>query len=149
VKRRFLLLSMLALSVTGCAQDQCPHYSGAVKRRLEEQARWLVSKSLQQKIAEKSVAIGVLVRIEQCRVLTSGIIRDGDFVLQGLHFVVAGEAFKSLVGRYRGVWTLAIVPADRETNMPVANLLELTEHDWTLSHREKDGRKEAVAKGKF
>jgi hypothetical protein len=149
VKSRFLLLSTLALSVAGCAQDHCPHFSGAVKRRVEKQARWLVSESLQQKIAEKSVAIGVLVRIEQCRVLTSGIVRDGDFVLQGLHFVVAGEAFKSLVGRYRGVWRLAIVPADRETNMPVANLLELTEHDWTLIHREKDGRKEAVAKGKF
>jgi hypothetical protein len=25
-------------------------------------------------------------------VLTSGIVRDDDFVLQGLHFVVAGEA---------------------------------------------------------
>jgi hypothetical protein len=149
VKRRFLLLSMLALSVTGCAQDQCPHYSGAVKRKLEEQARWLVSESLQQKIAEKSVAIGVRVRIEQCRVLTSGIVRDGDFVLQGLHFVVAGEAFKSLVGRYRGLWRLAIVPADRETKMPVANLLELTEHDWILIHRDKNGRKEVVAKGKF
>ena len=81
--------------------------------------------------------------------LTSGIVRDGDFVLQGLRFVVAGEAFKSLVGRYRGVWTLAIVPADRETKMPVANLLELTEHDWTLIHREKDGSREIVAKGKF
>jgi len=67
----------------------------------------------------------------------------------GLHFVVAGEAFKSLVGRYRGVWTLAIVPADRETKMPVANLLELTEHDWTLIHREKDGSREIVARGKF
>lgn len=42
-----------------------------------------------------------------------------------------------------------IVPADRETEMPVANLLELTEHDWILIHRDKDGRKEIVARGKF
>lgn len=149
MKSRFLLLSTLALSVAGCAQDHCPHFSGAAKRRVEKQARWLVSESLQQEIANRSVAFGVLVRIEQCRVLTSRIIRDGDFALEGSYFAVSGDAFKSLVGRYRGVWTLAIVPADRETKMPVANLLELTEHDWTLSHREKDGRKEAVAKGKF
>jgi hypothetical protein len=149
VKRRFLLLSILALSVASCAQDHCPHFSGAVKRRVEKQARWLVSESLQQEIADRSVAFGVLVRIEQCRVLTSGIIRDGDFALEGSYFAVAGDAFRSLVGRYRGVWMLAVVPADRETKMPVANLLELTDHYWTLIHRDKDGSREVVAKGKF
>jgi hypothetical protein len=149
VKRRFLLLSILVLSVAGCAQEQCPYFSGAVKRRLEKQARWLVSESVQTEIADRSVAFGLLVRIEQCRVLTSGIMRDGDFVLEGLYFAVAGDAFRSLVGRYRGVWMLAVVPADRETKMPVANLLELTEHDWTLIHRDKDGSREVVAKGKF
>jgi len=149
VNRLFLLLSILAVSVAGRAQDQCPHFSGSVKRRLEKQARWLVSEPLQQEIADRSVAFGVLVKIEQCRVLTSGIIRNGDFVLEGSYFAVAGDAFKSLVGRYRGVWMLAVVPADRESKMPVANLLELTEHDWTLIHRDKDGSRELVAKGKF
>jgi hypothetical protein len=109
MKHRFLLLSILALCVAGCAQDQCPHFSGAVKRRVEKQARWLVSESLQQEIADRSVAFGVLLRIEQCRVLTSGIIRDGDFVLEGSYFAVAGDAFESLVSRYRGVWMLAVV----------------------------------------
>jgi hypothetical protein len=149
VKRCFLLLSILAWSVADCAQEQCPHFSGAVKRRLEKEARWLVSESLPQEIAKKSVALGVLVRIEQCRALTSGIIRNGDFVMEGLYFIVADQAFKSLVGPHRAIWTLAVVPADPETEMPVANLLELTDHDWTLIHRYRDGTKEVVATGKF
>jgi hypothetical protein len=149
VKRCFLLLSILALSVADCAQERCPQLSGAVKRRLEKEARWLVSESLQQEIAKKSFALGVLVSIEQCRVLTSGIIRNGDFVMEELYFSVADQAFKSIVGRRRGIWTLAVAPADLGTEMPIANLLELTEHDWTLIHRYKDGSKDIVAKGKF
>jgi hypothetical protein len=62
-----LFFSLSAVSLILCAQEQeCPHFSGAAKNRLEKQARWLVSVSLQEHVAERSSAFGHLIKFEQC-----------------------------------------------------------------------------------
>lgn len=143
-----VLLSFLALTAA-VAQDQCPQLSGAPRRRLEQQARWLVSPSLQRQVFAKSFVFGALIQIEQCRFLTTGVIREGDFVTAALHFTAQGYAYKSLVGRYHGTWTLAVAPDDPSTKMPEGNLLELTKRKWTLIHRDKDGSRDVVASGRY
>ena len=125
----FLILVFVWPAVV-CAQDQqCPHFSGAVKHRLEEQGRWLASTSLQKRIAQGSPVFGALVKIEQCEHLLD-LIRDGDFA-EELYFVAEGSPFKALVGRYRGTWTMAVVPYYK-TNVLDANLLEITQHKWGI-----------------
>jgi hypothetical protein len=143
-----LCVAILALN-TAVAQDQCPHLSGAPRRRVEQQERWLVSTLLQQQIAERSVVFGTLVQIEQCHFLTTGIIRDGDFAADGLHFIAHGHAYQSIVGRYHGTWTLAVAPDEPSAKMPKANLLELTRSKWTLLHRDKNGSRGVLATGRY
>ncbi len=142
------LFSIFVWSSVVCGQDQhCPHFSGAVKHRLEEQGRWLASTSLQNRILQRSRVFGALVKIEQCKHLLD-LIRDGDFVVGGLYFVVDGSPFEALVGRYRGTWTMAVVPYYK-TNVLDANLLEITQHKWTLFHRDKDGARGILATGDY
>jgi hypothetical protein len=141
------LSSIFVWSAVVCAQDQqCPHFSGAVKHRLEEQGRWLASTSLQRRIAQRSRVFGALVKIEQCEHLLD-LIRDGDFA-EELYFVAEGSPFAALVGRYRGTWTMAVVPYDK-THVLEANLLEITQHKWTLVHRDKDGGRGILATGDY
>ena len=111
-----LLFAMFVWSSVVCAQDQhCPHFSGGVKHRLEEQGRWLASTSLQKRIVQRSRVFGALVKIEQCDLLLD-LIRDGDFA-EALYFVADGSPFKALVGRYRGTWTMAVVPYDKTDDL--------------------------------
>ena len=141
------LFSIFVWSSVVCAQDQqCPHFSGAVKRRLEEHGRWLASTSLQNRIVQRSRVFGALVKIERCEHLLN-LIRDGDFAGK-LYFIVDGAPFKALVGRYRGTWTMAVVPYDK-TSILDANLLEITQHKWTLLHRDKDGGRTILATGDY
>jgi hypothetical protein len=47
-----ILFALCALSSAVSAQDKrCPQFSGVVKDRVEKQARWLVSESLQRQLA--------------------------------------------------------------------------------------------------
>lgn len=143
-----LLVAILGLALA-VAQDQCPQVSGAPKQKLEQQARWLLSPSLQQQVAAKSVVFGALIKIEQCDFLTMTVMLDGNFATENLRFKAQNHVYKSLIGRYRETWTMAVVPDDPSTKMPEANLLELTQHEWALIHREKDGGKVVVAAGRY
>jgi hypothetical protein len=117
-----LLVAILA-AIAAVTEDQCPQLSGETRQRVEQQARWLVSPSLQQRVSAKSAVFAALIRIEQCDFLSTGIIRDGDFASAGLHFRAQNHTYKSIVGSYHGIWTLGVVPDDSSTKMPEANLL--------------------------
>jgi hypothetical protein len=143
-----LLVAILALTLV-VAQSRCPQISGATKQRLEQQARWLLSPSLQQQVAAKSLVFGALIKIEQCDFLTMTVMLDGNFATENLHFSVQNHAYKTLIGRNRDTWTLAVVPDDPSTKMPDANLLELTNDKWTLIRRDEDGMRKRVASGTY
>jgi hypothetical protein len=143
-----LLVTILALPLA-VAQDQCPQISGGTRRRLEQQGRWLLSSSLRQQVAAKSVVFGALIRIEQCDWLTMEVMLDGNFATENLRLKVQNHAYKTLIGRNRDTWTLAVVPDDPSTKMPDANLLELTNDKWTLIHRDEDGMRKRVASGTY
>ena len=145
-----LFFSLSALSLTLYAQEQeCPHFSGAAKNRLEKQARWLVSESLQEHVAERSSAFGHLIKFEQCHILESRLLSDEDIVVQGPFFIADGVELQSLVGRYRGTWMMAVVPREAARKMPEGNLLELTAHRWALTYRGEDGCKNTLAAGEY
>ena len=145
-----LFFSLSALSVIPYAQEQeCPHFSGPAKHRLEKQARWLVSESLPENLGERSSAFEHLIKFEQCHILESRLLSDDNMVVQGPFFVADGVELQSLIGRYRGAWMMAVVPTSAATKMPDANLLELTAHHWSLVYRGKDGRKNTLATGKY
>lgn len=150
MKPLILLVSICAWSWAASAQEpQCPDFSGMVKNRLEKQARWLVDKSLQKQIAKRSRAFGFLVEFEQCHLLETGLLSLGDDVRAGPYFVADGVALKSMVGRHRGTWMMAVAPYDADTKMPDANLLEMTGHKWTLIHRAKNGSRNVLAAGNY
>jgi hypothetical protein len=135
-----LLFSLYALPLAAPAQDQrCPRFSGAVKSRVEKQARWLVSESLQKQIAQRSDAFGHLIAFEQCHVLQTRLLSEEDMVLEGPFFVADGVPLKSLVGRYQGTWMMAVTPTEATGKMPDANLLEITNRKWTLLYRDETG----------
>jgi hypothetical protein len=77
-----------------------------------------------------------------------------DASMEGRYFTVylldAGVPLQSMFGRYREIWTMAVVPWDGNAKLPYAkileaNLLEIPEHWWTLIHREKDGSRKILA----
>ena len=151
MKHLILLFSICILCSVGCAQElQCPHLPRWVKHRLEKQARWLVNKSLQKHIAKKSQVFGNLVEYyQQCSSVEAGSLRDP--AMEGTYFTLylvdAGVPLQSMFGRYRGIWTMAVVPLDGK--MPEANLLEITENAWTLIHREKNGSRTVLARENY
>jgi hypothetical protein len=149
MKLLVLLFSLCALSSTICAQEQrCPHLSRWVKHRLKKEAPWLVSRSLQQRIAKRSPTFGALVQLQQCRWLGDGFLdEEGRYFI--VYLAVDGGTLAALLGRYRGIWTMAVVPYDAEGKMPDANLLEITERRWTLVHRDKDGSRSVLATKKY
>jgi hypothetical protein len=116
---------------------------------LEKQAPWLVSESLQERVAQRSSAFGHLIKFEQCHILESRLLSDEDIVVQGPFFVADNVELQSLVGRYRGTWIMAVVPREAAAKMPDANLLELSAHHWVLIYRDKDGSKNTVATGEY
>ena len=145
-----LLFSLCALPLAASTQDRsCPHFSGAVKRRVEKQARWLISESLQKQVAQRSNAFGQLIAFEQCHVLQTRLLSEEDMALEGPFFVTDGVPLKSLVGRYQGTWVMGVAPTEATGKMPDANLLELTDHKWTLLYRDENGDTRVLATGKY
>jgi hypothetical protein len=146
-----LLFSLCASPLPTTAQDQrCPHFSGAVKNRVEKQAHWLISESLQKHVARRSNVFGLLVAFEQCHVLSSRLLSEEDMmVVEGPFFEADGVPLKSLVGRYQGTWMMAVAPTKAAGKMPDANLLEITNHKWTLLHRDEKGDTRVLATGKY
>jgi hypothetical protein len=73
VRFSILFVSLFALSlILGAQEQECPHFSGSAKNRVEKQARWLVSESLQERVAQRSSAFGHLIKYEQCHILKNG-----------------------------------------------------------------------------
>jgi hypothetical protein len=141
-------LWLFRVAVFGQKQN-CPEFSGAVKTRVEKRARWLVSESLQQQVAQKSRPLGHLIAFEQCHALVSGVLSDGFTTVEGPHFLDDGIPLKSVIARNQSTRMMAVAPAEADGKMPDPNLLELTEHNWTLFYRDKRGKKTAVATGKY
>lgn len=145
-----LLLGLFALGPAACSQERnCPHFSGAAKKRVEQQARWLVSKSLEKQVAQRSVAFGHLIEFAQCHVLQTRLLSDTDTTVEGPFFVADGVPLKSLIGRSQDLWMMAVVPSEMTGRMPEANLLEITSHHWSLLSRDKSGKARLVAEGKY
>jgi hypothetical protein len=145
-----ILFALCALSSAVSAQDKrCPQFSGVVKDRVEKQARWLVSESLQRQLAQRSSAFGRLIAIEQCDVLKTRVLSEGDMVFEGPFFEADSVPLESLIGRYQGTWVMAVAPTEVTGKMPDANFLELTDHKWTLFYRDENGDTRVVATGKY
>ena len=145
-----LLIIMSAFSSATFAQEhRCPHFSGAAKKRVEQRARWLVSESLQKQVAQESSAFGSLIAFEQCHVLMTRLLSEDFSLLEGPFFFNDGVSLTSLVGRYHGTWLMAVAPTDPAGKMPAANLLELTEHTWTLLYRDESAQTRVIATGKY
>jgi hypothetical protein len=150
VRFSILFVSLFALSlILGAQEQECPHFSGSAKNRVEKQARWLVSESLQERVAQRSSAFGHLIKYEQCHILKNRLLSDEDAVVQGPFFFADGVELQSLVGRYRETWIMAVAPRDATAKMPDANLLELTTRHWVLMYRNKDGSKNTLATGEY
>jgi hypothetical protein len=133
-----------------CAQRQeCPEFSGAAKNRMEKEARWVVSDSLQSQVASKSIAFGRLLAIERCHILFSNLLSEQVTEQQGPFFVAEDVPLKSKVGRYGGTWMMVVAPADATGRMPDANVLKVTEHNWTLLHRDRAGRTRVLSAGTY
>jgi hypothetical protein len=133
-----------------CAEEEeCPQFSGAVKERIEKEARWLVSDSLQEQIASRSSAFGSLIAIERCHILQSNLLSEQVTEVEGPFFVADHVALRSRVGRYEGVWMMVVAPAEATGRMPDANVLKITNHKWTLLHRGESGTTRVLATGKY
>ena len=149
---KFLIL-LVFLSVPFsllCAQrEECPQFSGAVKARMEQEARWLVSDSLQEQVASRSSAFGRLIALERCHILQSNLLSEQVTEEQGPFFVADRVPLKSRVGRYEGTWMMVVAPAEATGRMPDANVLEITDHKWTLLRRDKAGGTPVLAAGAF
>ena len=70
-------------------------------------------------------------------------------LLEGPFFFNDGVSLTSLVGRYHGTWLMAVAPTDPAGKMPAANLLELTDHTWTLLYRDESAQTRVIASGKY
>jgi hypothetical protein len=144
------LLAVCILSFAAFPQSQkSPKFSGTVKKRVEKQARWVVSESLQKQVAQRSKAFGGLIAFEQCHVLNTRILSGEDMILHGPFFAVDGAPLKSVVIQHQATWMVAVAPSEPGGKMPDPNLLELTEEDWTLAYRERSGNTRVRATGKY
>jgi hypothetical protein len=101
--RPLLIVLSLSLPLAASAQEQCPQFSGPARVRLEQQARWLVSDSLEKQIAARSSGFGRLIAFEQCHILQSNLLSEQVTEEEGPFFVSDGVPLKSRVGRYRGL----------------------------------------------
>jgi hypothetical protein len=143
------LFSVFLIPVFAQKQQQCPLFSGALRKRVEEHARWLVSDSLRQQIIKKSKALGHLIAFEQSHVLESDVLSDDFTTLEGPYFLAAGVPIKSAIVRNQRMWMMAIAPANASDKMPNPNLLEILQHTWTLLYRDERGRKIKIASGMY
>ena len=150
LKFLMLLIVLSTPSLTPCAQgEECPQLPGAVKERFEKQARWLVSDSLQEQVASKSSAFGRLITIERCHILQSNLLSEPVTEEEGPFFVADHVPLKSKVARYERTWMMVVAPAEATGRMPDANVLEITDHNWTLLHRGESGTTRVLASGKY
>jgi len=144
-----IVLSLSALSSAASAQERCPQFSGPARVRLEQQARWLVSDSLQKQIAARSSAFGQLIAFERCHILQSNLLSEQVSEEEGPFFVADDEPLKSRVGRYQRTWMMVIAPTEATGTLPNANVLKITDHKWALLNRDKDGSTRVLAKGTY
>jgi hypothetical protein len=145
-----LLVFLFSLPLILWAQgEECPQFSGAVKERMEKEARWIVSDSLQSQVASKSIAFGRLLAFEQCDILQSNLLSEQFTDGQGPLFVAEGVPLKSRVGRYEGTWMMVVAPTEANDTMPDANVLKITDQKWTLLHRDKAGSTRVLAAGTY
>jgi hypothetical protein len=145
-----ILLVFLSAPSMLCAQrEECPQFSGAVKARMEKEARWVASDSLQSQVASKSVAFGRLIATERCHILRSNLLSEQVTEEQGPFFVAEDVPLKSRIGRYEGTWMMVVAPSEPTGRMPDANVLEITDHKWTLLHRDAAGKTRLLAAGTY
>jgi len=144
-----IVLSLSALSSAASAQERCPQFSGPARVRLEQQARWLVSDSLEKQIAARSSGFGRLIAFEQCHILQSSLLSEQVTEEEGPFFVSDGVPLKSRVGRYQRTWMMVIAPTEATGRLPNANVLKITDHKWALLNRDKDGSTRVLAKGTY
>jgi hypothetical protein len=150
LKFLILLVFLSVPSLLLCDQrEECPQFSGAAKERMEKEARWLVSDSLQEQIASRSSAFGRLIAIERCHILQTNLLSEQVKEEEGPFFVADDVPLKSRVGRYEGTWMLVVAPTEATGRMPDANVLKITDHKWTLLHRGERGTTRALATGKY
>jgi hypothetical protein len=116
---------------------------------MEKEARWMVSDSLQSQVASKSIAFGRLLTMERCQSLQSKLLSEEVTEEQGPFFVAEDVPLKSRVGRHEGTWIMVVAPAEASGRMPDANVLKITEHKWTLLHRDKAGSTRVLAAGAY
>lgn len=149
---RFLifLIALAGLGLPAAAQDpECPHFSGDARQRVEQRGRWLVSESLPREVGLRSPEFAHLIRFEQCHVLENHLLDDEDRVRAGPNFAVHNVGFQSRVAHQGGTWMMAIAPMKPSDPMPAANLLELTDRQWTLMYRDKNGHRKRLASGSY
>jgi hypothetical protein len=144
-----ILFSLCALASAASGQDGCPQFSGVAKGRLERQARWLVSDSLQSQIAAKSGAFGKLIAFERCNILRSNLLSDQVTEEEGPFFVADDVALKSGIGRYGQTWMMVIAPAETSGKMPDVNAMKITSNHWTLLNRDKAGTTRILVEGVY
>ena len=147
--RPLLIVLSLSLPLAASAQEQCPQFSGPARVRLEQQARWLVSDSLEKQIAARSSGFGRLIAFEQCHILQSSLLSEQVTEEEGPFFVSDGVPLKSRVGRYQRTWMMVIAPTEATGKLPNANVLKITDHKWALLNRDKDGSTRVLAKGVY
>jgi hypothetical protein len=145
----WFLFSLSAIPSAASVQEQCPQFSAVAKARLEQQARWLVSDSLQKQIAARSSAFGRLISFERCNILRSNLLSEEVTEEEGPFFVADDVPLKSRVGRYQRTWMMLIAPSEATGKMPDANVLKITDQKWTLLSRDKDGSTRVLAKGVY
>jgi hypothetical protein len=147
IRPLLIVLSLSGLPLAASAQEHCPQFPGPARVRLEQQARWLVSDSLQKQIAARSSAFGQLIAFERCHILQSNLLSDQVSEEEGPFFVADNVPLKSRVGRYQRTWMMVIAPTEATGKLPNANVLKITDHKWTLLNRDKDGSTQVLAKG--
>jgi len=149
IRPLLIVLSLSVLPLAASAQEQCPQISGPARVRLEQQARWLVSDSLQKQIAARSSAFGQLIAFERCHILQTNLLSDQVTEEEGPFFVADDVPLKSRVGRYQRTWMMVIAPTEPTGRLPNANVLKITDHKWALLNRDKDGSTRVLVKGVY
>jgi hypothetical protein len=147
IRPLLIVLSLSALPLAASAQEHCPQFPGPARVRLEQQARWLVSDSLQKQITVRSGAFGQLIAFERCHILQSNLLSEQVTEEEGPFFVADNVPLKSRVGRYQRTWMMVIAPTEAAGKLPNANVLKITDHKWTLLKRDKGGSTQVLAKG--
>jgi hypothetical protein len=87
--------------------------------------------------------------MERCHILQSNLLSEQVAEEQGPFFVADHIPLRSRVGRYEGTWIMAVAPNEAAGKMPDPNLLEMTDHKWTLLYRDRSGTTWVRATGSY